>query len=131
MIRMILRQIWNERRANALVYLELLVVSVCLFYTADYLYIKYTEYKRPLGFDIGHVYNVELGVVPEGSPDFDTTAVHTSGAVPVDRSEGRVGLLYPQPFSLQVLESVRLVSWYRYAASRFRPVCRPQLFPGL
>ena len=40
MIRMILRQIWNERRANALVYLELLVVSVCLFYTADYLYIK-------------------------------------------------------------------------------------------
>ena len=81
MIRMILRQIWNERRANALVFLELLVVSVCLFYTADYLYIKYKEYKRPLGFDIGHVYNVELGVVPEGSPDFDTTAVHTSGAV--------------------------------------------------
>ena len=36
MIRMILRQIWNERRANALVFLELLVVSVCLFYTADY-----------------------------------------------------------------------------------------------
>ena len=155
MIRMILRQIWNERRANALVFLELLVVSVCLFYTADYLYIKYKEYKRPLGFDIGHVYNVELGVVPEGSPDFDTTAVHTSGRgkpgfrydrcpyewcgggfpddyrAPVDRSEGRVGLLYPQPFSLQVLESVRLVSWYRYAASRFRPVCRPQLFPGL
>ena len=34
MIRMILRQIWNERRANALVFLELLVVSVCLFYSA-------------------------------------------------------------------------------------------------
>lgn len=80
MIRLILRQIWNERRANALVFLELLVVSVCLFYTADYLYIKYTEYKRPLGFDIEHVYNVALGVVPEGSADFDTTAIHTSGA---------------------------------------------------
>ena len=80
MIRLILRQIWNERRANALVFLELLVVSVCLFYAADYLYIRYKEYKRPLGFDIEHVYNVALGVVPEGSADFDTTAIHTSGA---------------------------------------------------
>ena len=49
-------------------------VFSCLLYAADYLYVKYKEYKQPLGFDISHVYKVWLGVVPETSADYDTTA---------------------------------------------------------
>ena len=52
---------WNERKANVLIFLELLVVFICLLYASDYLYVKYKEYKQPLGFDISHVYKVWLG----------------------------------------------------------------------
>lgn len=72
---------WNERKANLLIFLELLVVFICLLYASDYLYVKYKEYKQPLGFDISHVYKVWLGVVPQNSADYDTTAVHTTNGM--------------------------------------------------
>lgn len=72
---------WNERKANVLIFLELLVVFICLLYASDYLYVKYKEYKQPLGFDISHVYKVWLGVVPQNSADYDTTAVHTTNGM--------------------------------------------------
>lgn len=81
MIASMIRQMWNERKANVLILLELLVVFSCLLYAADYLYVKYKEYKQPLGFDISHVYKVWLGVVPETSADYDTTAVHTTNGM--------------------------------------------------
>lgn len=69
---------WNERKANVLIFLELLVVFICLLYASDYLYVRYREYKQPLGFDISHVYKVWLGTVSETSADYDTTTVHSS-----------------------------------------------------
>lgn len=78
MIASMIRQMWNERKANVLILLELLVVFSCLLYAADYLYVKYKEYKQPLGFDISHVYKVWLGVVPETSADYDATDTHTT-----------------------------------------------------
>ena len=72
---------WNERKANVLIFLELLVVFICLLYASDYLYVKYKEYKQPLGFDISHVYKVWLGVVPQNSADYDTTSVHTTNGM--------------------------------------------------
>lgn len=81
MIASMIRQMWNERKANVLILLELLVVFSCLLYAADYLYVKYKEYKQPLGFDISHVYKVWLGVVPETSADYDTTVVHTTNGI--------------------------------------------------
>ncbi len=72
-----IRQMWNERKENVLIVLELLVVFSCLLYAADYLYVKYKEYNRPLGFDISHVYKIQLGAVPENSEDYDTMPEHT------------------------------------------------------
>ncbi len=77
MLRMILIQLWNERKANVMLFLELMVVSVFLWYAADALYVSYKEYARPMGFDISHVYHVQLGTVPQSSADYDTTALHS------------------------------------------------------
>lgn len=37
----------------------------------------YRLYSRSLGFNIEHTYHVSFGVIPEGSPDYDTTSVHS------------------------------------------------------
>ncbi len=60
MIKHILIRVWNERRANFWVGLELLLISVCLWFVIDFLYVKIHTYYQPLGFDIEHTYEVKL-----------------------------------------------------------------------
>ena len=77
MLRMIFIQLWNERKSNVLIFLELVVVSVFLWYASDALYVQYRSFVRPLGFDISNVYHVQLATVPVSSADYDTSAVHS------------------------------------------------------
>lgn len=74
---MIFIQLWNERKGNVLIFLELVVVSVFLWYAADALYVQYRSFARPLGFDISNVYYVQLSTIPSLSADYDTSAVHS------------------------------------------------------
>ena len=60
MIKHILNRAWNERRANFWIGLELLLISVCLWFAVDFLYVKIYTYNQPLGFDIEHTYEVKL-----------------------------------------------------------------------
>ena len=39
MIKHLLKQIWAQRSVNAWLWFELMIVSVCLFYVMDYLYV--------------------------------------------------------------------------------------------
>lgn len=78
MIKSILIQLWNERKSVILIWVELLVVSVLMWYLADALYLQYKQYTSPIGINIDHVYHVQLGTVPVGSADYDTTTVHGS-----------------------------------------------------
>ena len=55
----------------------MLVVSIFLWYAADALFVMYKLYSRSLGFNIEHTYHVSFGVIPEESPDYDTTSVHS------------------------------------------------------
>ena len=48
MLRMIFIQLWNELKMNMLIYLELVIVSVFLWYAADALFVNYKGYSRPL-----------------------------------------------------------------------------------
>ncbi len=61
---------WQERRASLLIGLELLVVTVFMWFAVDSLLIAYKNFSMPLGFDISHVYHVELGSIPQKSPDY-------------------------------------------------------------
>lgn len=70
MYKMILKQLWNERKGNLFIWLEMLVVSIFLWYAADALFVMYRLYSQPLGFNIEHTYHVSFGVIPEESPVF-------------------------------------------------------------
>ena len=56
MIRHLLQLIWNQRKQNAWLWAELLLVSVFLWFLVDYLYVMGRTYTAPLGFDIRHTY---------------------------------------------------------------------------
>lgn len=65
MIKSILTQIWNQRRANGWLFAELLIVFVLLWYCFDMLYgFAYAE-RQPKGYDLEHVYKVRLSTNPK------------------------------------------------------------------
>ena len=70
MTKKLFRQMWNERRTNAWLLLELIVVSVVLWYVVDTLYCRLATYGEPRGFDTEHCYLLELGKLRPGSPDY-------------------------------------------------------------
>lgn len=63
-------QIKNEWRSNLWLALELLLVSVVMWYVVDYLYTRAATYLEPRGFNIEHCYLIELGELTPKSPDY-------------------------------------------------------------
>lgn len=68
MIKHIIKLIWNQRRRNAWIAAELLLVFVVLWYIVDSLLVISHVFYSPLGYDIDHVYLVKYGV-ENTSPD--------------------------------------------------------------
>lgn len=65
-------QIKNEWRSNLWLSIELLLVSVVMWYIVDSLYCTTATYIEPRGFDISHTYHIEMGLLNDKSPDFVT-----------------------------------------------------------
>ena len=63
-------QIRNEWRSNLWLALELLVVSVVMWYIIDLLYCRLATYMEPRGFDTEHCYLITMGVLTDKSPDY-------------------------------------------------------------
>ena len=63
-------QIKNEWRGNTWLAIELLVVSVVMWFITDMLYVRIATYLEPRGFDISHCYLIEMGMLNEKSPDY-------------------------------------------------------------
>ena len=63
-------QIKNEWRGNTWLAIELLVVSVVMWFITDMLYCRIATYLEPRGFDISHCYLIEMGMLNEKSPDY-------------------------------------------------------------
>lgn len=70
MTKKLLVQIKNEWRNNLWLALELLVVSVVMWFVVDYLYTRMATYLEPRGFDISHCYLIEMGKLTDKSPDY-------------------------------------------------------------
>ena len=70
MTKKLLTQINNEWLSNLWLALELLVVSVVMWYVVDYLYTRAATYLEPRGFNIEHCYLIELGELTPKSPDY-------------------------------------------------------------
>lgn len=63
-------QIKNEWRSNTWLALELLVVSVVMWYIVDYIYTQAATAMEPRGFDIEHCYLINMGRLTDKSPDY-------------------------------------------------------------
>ncbi|MCC8171242.1 MAG: ABC transporter permease [Parabacteroides sp.] len=60
MIKHIIKIIWTQRSSNILIWLELLFVSIFLWYIVDYMYVQVRTYFLPLGYNIESVYLIQL-----------------------------------------------------------------------
>lgn len=60
MTRHLFRLIWNRRRANALVILEIFVCFLVLFAVSALSLYSWTNYHKPLGFAYDRVFSVEI-----------------------------------------------------------------------
>ena len=63
-------QIRNEWRSNLWMIIEMLVVSVVMWYIADYMYQIIDIYTKPLGFNIDHTYKIGFDRLTDKSSDF-------------------------------------------------------------
>ncbi len=70
MQKKLLTQIRNEWRSNLWLALELLVVSVVMWYIVDLLYCRVATYLEPRGFDTEHCYLLTMRELTDKSPDY-------------------------------------------------------------
>ena len=70
MTKKLFTQIKNEWRSNTWLALELLVVSVVMWYIVDYIYTQVATAMEPKGFDIEHCYLIHMGRLTDKSPDY-------------------------------------------------------------
>ncbi len=72
MFKQLLRILWKERSANFALWVELSLASLFLLITLSNYYGTQYVYNIPMGCDIDHVYQVDLGVYPTVSSQYDT-----------------------------------------------------------
>ena len=77
MISLIRKQIWNERKSNVNLFIELLLFSILTWYIVDFIYIHMLARFSPKGFDIAKCYTVVLDELPEESEDYSLDASKT------------------------------------------------------
>lgn len=70
MSRKLLKQIRNEWTANVWLALELLVVSVVLWFIMDQFYVNYRIATTPLGYDVEHCYKLSFNDVTDKNPSY-------------------------------------------------------------
>lgn len=70
MNKKLLRQTMNEWHSNTWLIVELLLVSVLLWFVVDYIYFNIATYVRPMGFDITHCYNIQCSKLTPSNPDY-------------------------------------------------------------
>ncbi len=66
MIRQIFKIIWSERKINIWILFELVLVFCILWFCVDYIYFFTKRYLEPTGYNVEHVYNINMGVKEEG-----------------------------------------------------------------
>lgn len=62
MIKIILHQIWNERRQNGWLFIEFVAVSIFLWLAIDPLFILFSNKYIPEGYSDDNVYYLEFEV---------------------------------------------------------------------
>lgn len=64
MFTSILKQIWNKRRSNAWLFMELFIVFVLLWFVVDFQFTAMYVNREPKGYDTHLVYHVSIAINP-------------------------------------------------------------------
>lgn len=83
MIRMILKQLWNRRRSNAWIFVELLLVYCLLWYMIDYFFVLEYNKSQRSSRDLNHTWQVDVALLSEEHPEYqvgesDSTALEVN-----------------------------------------------------
>lgn len=70
MFKKLFTQIKNEWRSNLWLALEMLIVSVVLWYVVDYFYVTIYNYNLPRGFDTSNCYRIGVAQLTDKSPEY-------------------------------------------------------------
>lgn len=70
MIKHTLKILWNERKHNIVITLELLLIAVVLWCVVDVVYCTLRNYYSPTGFDIENTFVMHLQELPEGHAEY-------------------------------------------------------------
>jgi putative ABC transport system permease protein len=92
MNRKLIKQTLNDWRSNLWLALELLIVSIVVWYTVDYCCVTYVTYNEPLGFEVDHCYKINVCTLNSNSPDYterDASQVITDKLEFIDRLSRR------------------------------------------
>ena len=73
MIKTILKQIWNQRKMNLWIFLELLAVSLFLWLVLDPVYVLNVNKQTARGYESEGRYVLELGSYSKSHGNYDTT----------------------------------------------------------
>lgn len=67
MFRMVIKQLWSEKRHTVWLLLELTVVFLFLLMEVDFSWIKLKNYLEPVGFDVTNTYQLKLKRLTPGA----------------------------------------------------------------
>lgn len=56
-----LKQLWKNRKSNRWIFIEILIVSILLWYCVDFLHVTVRKNSEPMGVNLEHVYRLTLG----------------------------------------------------------------------
>ncbi len=102
MIRHVFALVWNRKRANALIMLELVVAFLILFALACLSLHLHRLYDRPLGFDVADKWSITINTSGTGASDAEdkTTFRQLLDIAAEQREVAGVELMFDLPFDL-------------------------------
>lgn len=114
MIRHILKIIWNERKTNAWIVLEFIIVFCILWFCIDYMYSLGKTWLEPQGADIKHVYVLEMKVEDSKQEITDKEARYEAANTILNRIRQ-----YPGVESVCISKAAMPYSWMSMSSSMY------------
>ena len=71
----ILKNIWNHRRTNAWIFIELVLIAIISWVIIDPVAVGLSDLNMPNGYDNDHMLVVDMVSYPKAAPSYDSTAV--------------------------------------------------------
>lgn len=104
-MRTIFINLWKNRKANAWLFVELIIVTILTWVILDPAIVSYEDSKLDVGYDADRLAVIELTEISEDSPDYDT--VYSSD---VAKKEAFNNIIY----KLRSLEDVESATYCDY-----------------